>query len=53
MVQLAVIHTELEALHPFLGGNGRLGRMCVPLFIYNASLGRKKQFSRKYGERKL
>ena len=30
LVQLAVLHAEFEALHPFLDGNGRLGRMLVP-----------------------
>jgi Fic family protein len=35
LVQLAIIHAEFEALHPFLDGNGRLGRMCVPLFMFN------------------
>lgn len=29
LVQLAVLHAEFEALHPFLDGNGRLGRMLV------------------------
>lgn len=38
LVQLAIIHAELEALHPFLDGNGRLGRMCVPLFMYKIGL---------------
>lgn len=38
LVQLAIIHTEFEALHPFLDGNGRLGRMCVPLFMYKTGL---------------
>ena len=38
LVQLALIHAEFEALHPFLDGNGRLGRMCVPLFMYQAGL---------------
>lgn len=33
LVQLAVVHAEFEALHPFLDGNGRLGRMLVPLFL--------------------
>lgn len=37
LVQLAVLHAEFEALHPFLDGNGRLGRMLVPLFL--ASVG--------------
>ncbi len=38
LVQLAILHAEFEALHPFLDGNGRLGRMFVPLFLYEKSL---------------
>ncbi len=38
LVQLAVMHAEFEALHSFLDGNGRLGRMCVPLFMYYINL---------------
>ena len=38
LVQLALIHAEFEALHPFLDGNGRLGRMCIPLFLYETGL---------------
>ena len=34
LVQLAVAHAEFEALHPFKDGNGRLGRMIIPLFLY-------------------
>jgi Fic family protein len=34
LVQLAVIHVEFEALHPFMDGNGRLGRMIIPLFLF-------------------
>jgi Fic family protein len=34
LVQLAIIHVEFEALHPFKDGNGRLGRMIIPLFLY-------------------
>ncbi len=33
LVQLAVAHAEFEAIHPFLDGNGRLGRMLIPLFM--------------------
>jgi len=38
LVKLAIIHAEFEALHPFLDGNGRLGRMIVPLFLYQAKI---------------
>ena len=38
LVQLAVLHAEFEALHPFLDGNGRLGRMLVPLFLWQTNL---------------
>jgi Fic family protein len=38
LVQLAVAHVEFEALHPFLDGNGRLGRMLIPLFLYHKKL---------------
>ena len=34
MVQLAIVHAEFEALHPFLDGNGRLGRMLIPLLLW-------------------
>ncbi len=38
LVQLAVLHAEFEALHPFNDGNGRIGRMFVPLFLQEAGL---------------
>jgi Fic family protein len=34
LVQLAIIHVKFEALHPFEDGNGRLGRMVIPLFLH-------------------
>jgi Fic family protein len=34
LVQLAIAHAEFEALHPFKDGNGRLGRMIVPLLLF-------------------
>lgn len=44
LVQLAIVHAEFEALHPFLDGNGRLGRMLVPLFLWQARLIREPMF---------
>jgi len=38
LVQLAVIHAEFESLHPFLDGNGRMGRMLIPLFLFERKL---------------
>ena len=44
LVQLALLHAEFEALHPFLDGNGRLGRMFVPLFLFSVGLLRSPVF---------
>ena len=44
LVQLAILHAEFEALHPFLDGNGRLGRMLVPLFMWQAHLIQRPMF---------
>jgi Fic family protein len=38
LVQLAVVKAQFELIHPFLDGNGRLGRMLVPLFLYEKGL---------------
>ncbi|MBU0973508.1 MAG: Fic family protein [Proteobacteria bacterium] len=44
LVRLAVLHAEFEALHPFLDGNGRLGRMLVPLFLWQNKLIQQPMF---------
>ena len=44
LTQLAILHAEFEALHPFLDGNGRLGRMFVPLFLWRRGLIRAPMF---------
>ena len=44
LVQLAVLHAEFEALHPFLDGNGRLGRLLIPLFLWQRGFIRAPMF---------
>jgi Fic family protein len=38
LVQTAVMHVEFEALHPFKDGNGRLGRMLIPLNLWQRNI---------------
>ena len=44
LIQLAIVHAQFEIIHPFGDGNGRLGRILIPLFLYEKKVLRSPMF---------
>ncbi|MDW7564740.1 MAG: Fic family protein [Nitrosomonadaceae bacterium] len=38
IVQCALIHVQFETIHPFLDGNGRIGRLVISLLLHERSV---------------
>lgn len=44
LIKVAIMHAQFESIHPFLDGNGRLGRILIVLYLIQSKLVTKPIF---------